>query len=69
LEDVGLGDVGAEKRLVAGDAEFVDVRAETEDDLLGVELFAGVVGRAVLGAAAAFDAGKGLEGGEACNVL
>ena len=40
-----------------------------EDDLFGVERFAGVVGRAVFGATAAFDAGEGLEGEELGDVF
>jgi hypothetical protein len=45
------------------------VGAEAEDDLLGVEKLAGVIGGAVFSAAAAFDAGERLEGGKLRDVL
>ena len=47
-----------------GGAEFVEVAAQAEDDFLGVEFLAGVVGGAVFGAAAALDAGVGLQADE-----
>ena len=42
-------------------AVFVQVVADAERDQLRVEIFAGVVGGAVFGAAAALDAGVGLQ--------
>lgn len=69
LEDVGLGDVFAEEGLVAGDAELIEMGAHAEDDFLWIEGLAGVVGGAVFGAAAAFDAGKRLEGEQLGNVF
>jgi hypothetical protein len=50
--------------LVGGRAEVVEVAAQAEDDFFGVEQLAGVGGGAVLGAAAALDAGVGLEADE-----
>src|SRR5581483_9490593 len=45
-------------------AAVIEVRAQTEHDLFRVENLAGVVRGAVLGAAAAFDAGVGLQADE-----
>ena len=49
---------------VGGGAEVVEVGAQAENDFLGVEQLAGVGGGAVLGAAAALDAGVGLQADE-----
>ena len=64
LEGGLLRVVFAEQRLCGCGAEIVEVGAQAENDFLGVEDFAGVVGGAMLGAAAAFDAGVGLEADE-----
>jgi hypothetical protein len=64
LEDGLLGVVLAEQGLVKGGAEVVQVSADAEDDLFGVEQLAGIGGGAVLGAAAALDAGVGLQADE-----
>ena len=69
LEGGFLRDVLAEQRLFGVRAEFVQVAAHAEDDFFGIENFAGVVGGAVLGAAAAFDAGVGLQGDELGDVF
>ena len=58
----------SEFAFVAEDAEFVDMGAESQDDLLRVERFAGVVGGTMLSAAAAFDAGEGLQGHQAGDI-
>ncbi len=49
--------------------DVVEVGADAEDDFLGVEKLAGVGGGAVLGAAAAFDAGVGLQADELGKIL
>ncbi len=69
LEDGFLGVVFAEERLLGGGAELVEVGAHAEDDFLGVEHLSGVGGGAVLGAAAALDAGVGLQADELGEVL
>ena len=56
--------VFAEEGLIGCGAEVVEVGADAEDDFFGVEELAGVGGGAVLGAAAALDAGVGLEADE-----
>ena len=61
LEDGLLGVVFAEEGLIGGGAEVVEIGADAENDFFGVEELAGVGGGAVLGAAAALDAGVGLE--------
>ena len=61
LEDGFLRVVLAEQGLVRGGAEVIEIGAHAEDDLFGVEQLAGVGGGAVLGAAAALDAGVGLQ--------
>ena len=61
LERRLLGDVLAEQRRFAAGAELVQVTAQAQDDFLGVEHLARVVGRAVLGAAAALHARVGLQ--------
>ena len=61
LEDGFLRVVFAEQRLVGCGAEIVEIAAQAEDDFFGVEQLAGIGGGAVLGAAAALDAGVGLE--------
>jgi hypothetical protein len=50
-------------------AVFVEVAADAEDDFFGIEEFAGVVGGAVFGAAAALDAGVGLQADELGQVF
>jgi hypothetical protein len=69
LEDGFLRVVLAEQRFFGGGAEVVEVGADAEDDLFGVEELAGVGGGAVLGAAAALDAGVGLQADELGEVL
>ncbi len=64
LEDGFLRVVLAEQRLVRSGAEVVEIGAHAEDDFFGVEQLAGVGGGAVLGAAAALDAGVGLQADE-----
>ena len=54
-------DVLAEQRLFVARAEFVQIVAQAQDDLFRVEHLSRVVGGAVLGAAAALDAGEGLQ--------
>ena len=69
LEVGGDGVVFADDVLFGGRAVFVEVTAEAEDDFFGVEFLAGVVGGAVLCAAAALDAGVGLKAGELGEVF
>ena len=69
LEDGLLGVVFAEERFFTGGAEVVEVGADAEDDFLGIEGFSGGGGGAMLGAAAALDAGVGLEGDELGEVF
>ncbi len=59
----------AEQRLFGRRAEFVEVAAHAERDFFGVQNLAGVVGGAMFGAAAAFDAGIGLQRDDAREVL
>ena len=59
----------AEQRLFRAGAEFVQVVANAERDLLGIENLAGVVGGTMLGAAAAFDAGVRLQRDDLRQVL
>ena len=61
LEDGLLGVVFAQKGFGGGWAKVVEVIAQSKDDFFGVEQFAGVGSRAVLGASTALDAGVGLE--------
>ena len=53
--------MGAEQRRFGEGAFGVEVVPDAEDDFFGVEFLAGAVGGAVLGAAATFNAGEGLE--------
>ena len=69
LEDRFLGDSGLQNGRFVLVAVLVQIKAKVEGDQLGIELFAGVVGRAMLCAAAAFDAGIGLEGGDPGDVF
>ena len=64
-----LGVVLAEEELFGRGAVFVEIAANAEDDFFGVEDLAGVVGGAVLGAAATLDAGIGLQADELGQVL
>ena len=57
LKDGFLRDRDGKDRRFAGGTLFVQVRSHPECDQLWVELFAGVVGRAMFGTAAALDAG------------
>ena len=69
LEHRFLRDVLAQQRLFAARPEFVQITAHAQDDFFRVEDLAGVVGGAMLGAAAAFDAGVGLQRVELGDVL
>ncbi len=68
LEGGLLGVVFAEQRFLRRRAEIVQVGAQAEDDLFGVEQLAGVRGGAVLGAAAALHAGVGLQADQSSEV-
>ena len=50
-------------------AEFVQIAAHAQDDLFRVQHLAGVVGGTVFGAAAAFDAGVGLQRDDLRQIL
>jgi hypothetical protein len=65
---VGVTEVGEERDFGVW-AEGVEVGTRAEDDLFGVEDFAGVGGWTVFGAAAALDATVGLEGDDLGEVL
>src|SRR5208282_2251312 len=69
LEDRLLRIVLAQERLLGIRTKFVQVAAHAQNHRLRVEQLAGIRRRAVLGAAAAFHAGVGLEADEACQVL
>ena len=62
-------DVLAQQRLFGGRAEFVQVAAHAQDDLFRVENLSRVGRRTMLGAAAALDAGEGLQRVDARHVL
>ncbi len=64
LEIGGHGVVLADNVFARGGTKFVEIAAEAEDDFLRVEFLAGVVRRAVFGAAAALHAGVGLQADE-----
>jgi hypothetical protein len=53
--------VHAHQRFGVARPEFVQVAAHAQDDFFRVEALAGIVGGAVLGAAAAFHTGEGLQ--------
>src|SRR5512140_3474005 len=59
----------AEERLDGSRAELVQISADSQGDLLGVENLTGGVGGAVLGAAAALDAGVGLQRDDLRQIL
>ena len=61
LEDGLLRIVFAEQQFFCCGAKFVEVAANSEDDLLWIENLAGVGCGAVLGSASAFDTGVGLQ--------
>ena len=69
LEDGLLRVVLAQQRFLGCRAEFVQIGAHAQDDLFGVEHLAGVVGGAVLRAAAALHAGVGLQADELREIL
>ena len=61
--------VFAEQRLFGARPEVVQIAAQAEDDFFRVEQLAGVVGRAVLRAAAALHAGVGLQADKLRQIL
>src|SRR5215469_15751886 len=61
LEHGFFRNVRAQQSGLGGGSFGAQVRAKPEDDLLRVEFLAGIERGAVLGAASALDAGKGLE--------
>ena len=69
LERGFLRVVLAEQRLLRVRAEVVQVAAHAQDDFFRVENLAGVGGRAMFGAAAALDAGVGLQRDDLRQVL
>ena len=69
LERCFLGDVLAEQRRFAGRSQLVEVFAQAQDDLLGVQYLPRGIRGTVLGAAPALDARVGLQGVDARNVL
>src|ERR1035441_6828574 len=64
-----LGDVLAEQRRFIGRAEFIEVIAHPENDLLRVEHLPGIGRGAVFGAAPALHATEGLQGVDAREIL
>jgi len=69
LESRLLGNVCRHKRFRGAGAVGVEIIAQAERDLLGVENLTGIVGRTMLGTAAALHAGVGLQRDELGDVL
>src|SRR5207247_1827283 len=69
LERGLLGNVNGHQRFGSSRAVGIQIIPDTERDLFGIEDLAGVVGRTMLGAAAALDAGVGLQRDELGDVL
>src|SRR5688572_31911360 len=69
LEHSLLRNVGTDQGLIASGSKFVEVIADTQNNLFWVKFLSRVVSGTVFGAAAAFDAGEGLQGRELCDVF
>jgi hypothetical protein len=69
LEQSFFGNMHAQERRFGGGPEFLQVAAQAQNNFLGVEHLAGVVGRTMLGTAAALHAGEGLQRVDARDVL
>src|SRR5664279_4700487 len=64
-----LGDVCAQQRRFAAWSKFFEIAAQAQDNLFRVEHLAGIVGGAMLGAAAALHAGEGLQRVDARDIF